>query len=65
MNVTFNIRDRKLEPEFVREAEAAGLHGLQGHRAVGGLRASLYNGVTIHAVSNLSGFMEDFRLRHV
>jgi phosphoserine aminotransferase len=65
MNVTFNIHDRKLEPDFVREAEAAGFQGLQGHRSVGGLRASLYNAVTIDAVRNLTEFMEDFRLRHV
>jgi phosphoserine aminotransferase len=64
MNVVFNLPTPALETVFVREAEAAGLHGLEGHRSRGGLRASLYNAVTPEAVEVLVGFMEDFRARH-
>lgn len=64
MNVAFRIRSRDLEPVFLREAESCGFHGLEGHRSIGGLRASLYNAVTIDAVEALCGFMEDFRSRY-
>jgi phosphoserine aminotransferase len=64
MNVSFNLPSPALETAFVREAEAAGLHGLEGHRSRGGLRASLYNAVTPAAVEALAAFMEDFRGRH-
>lgn len=64
MNVTWRLREEALEPELVREAEAAGLHGLRGHRSVGGLRASLYNAVSRESVEVLCDFLEDFRRRH-
>lgn len=64
MNVPFLVPDAELEPVFVREAEAAGMPGLKGHRAVGGLRASLYNGLDDGAVDALTGFMADFEQRH-
>lgn len=64
MNVSFNLPTPALEAAFVREAEAAGLYGLEGHRSRGGLRASLYNAVTLEAVGALTAFMEDFRARH-
>jgi phosphoserine aminotransferase len=64
MNVVFNLPRRELEEAFLREAEACGLHGLQGHRTLGGLRASLYNAVTLEAVEALCGFMRDFRDRY-
>jgi phosphoserine aminotransferase len=64
MNVAFNISEREFETLFVQEAEAAGFHGLEGHRAIGGLRASLYNAVTLDAVHDLCRFMEAFRSRH-
>ena len=43
MNVTFRLPSEELEKKFVKEATAAGLDGLKGHRSVGGLRASIYN----------------------
>lgn len=64
MNVSFNLPTPALEAAFVREAEAAGLHGLEGHRSRGGLRASLYNAVTLEAVDALTAFMMDFQARH-
>ncbi|MGN8159853.1 phosphoserine transaminase [Salinisphaera sp. RV14] len=61
MNVAFNLPDETLERRFLAEAEAAGLSGLKGHRAIGGLRASLYNAVTLEAVEQLADFMDRFR----
>lgn len=64
MNVAFNLPTPALEAAFVREAEIAGLHGLEGHRSRGGLRASLYNAVTPAAVEALAAFMAEFRARY-
>ncbi len=61
MNIVFNLADKKLEAEFVREAETCGFYGLAGHRSLGGLRASLYNAVTLEAVDALWKFMDRFR----
>lgn len=63
MNVTFNLRSPEMEKRFVDEALMAGISGLAGHRSTGGIRASLYNGLTLAAVEELCGFLEDFR-RH-
>lgn len=65
MNATFNLATPAMEGRFLAEAQAAGFSGLAGHRAVGGVRASLYNGLTLAAVEKLVGFMEDFRRRHL
>ncbi|MGB0867650.1 MAG: 3-phosphoserine/phosphohydroxythreonine transaminase, partial [Granulosicoccaceae bacterium] len=64
MNVVFNLADPALEPVFVAEADAAGLQALKGHKAVGGIRASLYNAVEQEAVDALVDFMGDFEQRH-
>ena len=64
MNVPFWTADEALVPKFVAEAEAAGLQGLKGHRALGGLRASLYNALSVDAVAALIDFMQDFEQRH-
>lgn len=64
MNVRFGVHDAALDPVFVAEAEAAGLIALKGHKALGGLRASLYNAVPLAAVDALVAFMQDFRTRH-
>lgn len=61
MNVAFNLPDIATEQRFLAEAQAAGFSGLAGHRSVGGIRASLYNGLTLAAVEELAGFMETFR----
>ena len=60
MNVTFRLAERDLEPRFVREAAAAGLDGLKGHRTVGGLRASIYNAMSEAGVMALTEFMREF-----
>ena len=64
MNVTFNLSNADIEKQFLADAEEAGFSGLAGHRSTGGVRASLYNGLTLPAVEQLVGFMEDFRRHH-
>jgi phosphoserine aminotransferase len=66
MNVVFRVAggNEAIEKEFAREATAAGLVGLAGHRSVGGMRASIYNAVTIEAVQALTQFMGEFERRH-
>ncbi len=61
MNVVFNLPTPALEAEFLRQAEAHGFRGLEGHRSLGGLRASLYNAVTLESVDALITFMRDFQ----
>ncbi len=63
MNVVFNLDTPELERQFLDEALAAGFHGLGGHRSIGGIRASLYNAMTLPAVQALAEFMHDFRRR--
>jgi phosphoserine aminotransferase len=64
MNVAFNLGSKEAERRFIVEAERAGFSGLGGHRSIGGLRASLYNGLTLGAVEKLVDFMDDFRRRY-
>jgi len=60
MNVPFNLPTPELEAQFVKESEAAGFIGLKGHQSVGGIRASIYNAVSLEAVEALVGFMGEF-----
>jgi phosphoserine aminotransferase len=60
MNVTFRLGSEELEKKFVKEATAAGLDGLKGHRSVGGLRASIYNAFPEPGVDALVDFMRNF-----
>lgn len=64
MNVPFTLHDPALEPIFLKQSEAAGLLALKGHRAIGGMRASLYNAMPIEGVRALTDFMRDFAHRH-
>jgi phosphoserine aminotransferase len=63
MNVAFNLPSPEQERQFLAAAQAAGFSGLAGHRAIGGLRASLYNAVTLDAVEELVDFMDQFQRR--
>src|SRR5262245_8501623 len=63
MNVTFRLGSEDLEKQFVKEATAAGLDGLKGHRSVGGMRASIYNAFPEEGVDALVGFMREFERR--
>jgi phosphoserine aminotransferase len=60
MNVTFRLPSEDLEKTFTREATAAGLDGLKGHRSVGGMRASIYNAFPEAGVDALVSFMREF-----
>ncbi len=64
MNVPFRLGSDALDGEFLKGAEALGLSQLKGHRAVGGLRASIYNAMSIDGVAALVNFMQAFRQRH-
>jgi phosphoserine aminotransferase len=61
MNVAFRLPDTATQAQFLDDARRAGLHGLEGHRSIGGLRASLYNAVTPEAVAVLSEWLGEFR----
>jgi len=63
MNVVFNLPSPALDAEFLERAAAAGFHGLPGHRSLGGIRASIYNALTLDAAAALCEFMLDFRRR--
>lgn len=63
MNVPFQLADAALDKLFLEESLAAGLHALKGHRAVGGMRASIYNAMPLSGVKTLTDFMVDFERR--
>jgi len=66
MNIPFVTREKdeakkgEIETRFVKEAAAAGLINLAGHRLVGGMRASIYNAMPIEGVKALIDFMKKF-----
>jgi len=64
MNVPFFLHDEALDKPFLAESKAAGLISLKGHRALGGMRASIYNAMPVAGVQALVDFMADFRARH-
>ena len=64
MNVTFKLRSEDLEKKFAKEATAAGLDGLKGHRSVGGMRASIYNAFPEAGVDALVQFMQEFERKN-
>jgi len=64
MNVTFHLPTPELEKQFVKEALPAGLYALDGHRAVGGLRASIYNPMPLEGVEALAQFMTEFERKN-
>jgi phosphoserine aminotransferase len=64
MNVPFTLARPELDPAFIAEAKAAGLVSLEGHRSVGGMRASLYNAMPLAGVQALVSFMKEFQRRH-
>ncbi|KAL3137796.1 Phosphoserine aminotransferase [Trebouxia sp. C0009 RCD-2024] len=65
MNVPFTIpSSQELEAVFVKEAAAAGMVQLKGHRSVGGMRASIYNSMPVEGVQHLVDFMKEFQESH-
>ena len=63
-NVSFHLQDANLTETFLTNAKDHQLHGLKGHRTVGWIRASIYNGVPEKAVDDLCEFMIDFAHKH-
>ncbi|MFO7180408.1 MAG: 3-phosphoserine/phosphohydroxythreonine transaminase [Pseudomonadota bacterium] len=61
MNVVFTLKTPELEAEFLSEAQKRGMVGLKGHRSVGGMRASIYNAVSLEWVKALADFMREFK----
>jgi phosphoserine aminotransferase len=64
MNVTFRLPSEDLEKKFAKDAAAAGLDGLKGHRSVGGVRASIYNAFPQAGVDALVQFMQEFEKKN-
>jgi phosphoserine aminotransferase len=64
MNVTFFLRDESLNAEFLQGAEAKGMVQLRGHRAAGGMRASIYNAMPLSSVQKLRDYMFEFEKTH-
>ncbi len=64
MNITFRATSEELEAQFIKEATAAGLSSLKGHRSVGGMRASVYNAFPTAGVKTLVEFMKSFEQKN-
>jgi phosphoserine aminotransferase len=64
MNIPFTLLKPELDHAFLAGARAAGLRNLEGHRSVGGMRASIYNAMPLAGVEALVSFMRDFERRH-
>ncbi len=64
MNVPFFLADDALNAKFLEQSAEAGLAGLKGHKALGGMRASIYNAMPLAGVKALTSFMRDFATRH-
>ena len=64
MNVPFTLKNTDLDAEFLKQAQDHGLTQLRGHRAVGGMRASIYNAMPIEGVLALVNFMKEFANNH-
>jgi len=64
MNVVFRLKSEELEEKFVKEAKAAGIIGVKGHRSVGGIRFSIYNANLAANVKVSADFMKDFQKKN-
>jgi phosphoserine aminotransferase len=64
MNAPFKLANEALDEEFLKGAKARGMVQLKGHRAVGGMRASIYNAMPIEGVRCLVDYMREFEQQH-
>jgi phosphoserine aminotransferase len=64
MNVPFKLHDDQLDAAFLKGAEQQGMVQLKGHRAVGGMRASIYNAMPMEGVRALVQYMKEFERTH-
>ena len=59
------VSDEKLEKEFIEEADKKNnLKELKGHRSVGGIRAAIFNALSLEEIEYLISFMKEFQLKH-
>ena len=65
MNVTFRTGNEDLDAKFVNEAKNYNLISIKGHRAVGGMRASIYNAMPVEGIKTLVEFMKEFEARYL
>jgi phosphoserine aminotransferase len=63
-NIVFRLPSEALEAQFLSQASESGMVGLKGHRSVGGIRASIYNAVSLEAVESLVSFMKEFEKKN-
>ncbi|WP_453990621.1 3-phosphoserine/phosphohydroxythreonine transaminase [Bacillus nitroreducens] len=61
MNVSFTLPSDELTKKFLAQAKDKGFVGLNGHRSIGGCRASIYNAVPLESVRALAAFMDEFK----
>lgn len=64
MNITFNLQTPDMEKDFIAQGKAAGFVGINGHRSVGGCRASAYNAVPVEACEALAEYMKQYQKNH-
>ena len=64
MNIVWRLPSEELEEKFIKEASAAGMIQLKGHRSVGGVRASVYNAMPVEGATTLAAFMADFKQKN-
>jgi phosphoserine aminotransferase len=64
MNVPFALKDPSLDELFLKGAAERGMVQLKGHRAVGGMRASIYNAMPLEGVQRLVAYMREFEAKH-
>jgi phosphoserine aminotransferase len=64
MNIPFRLPSEELEDAFAKEAKGASLIGLKGHRSVGGMRASIYNAMSVQGAEALVSFMKEFQKKN-
>jgi phosphoserine aminotransferase len=64
MNVPFKLKDDALDDAFLKGAQARGMIQLKGHRSVGGMRASIYNAMSMEGVQALVAYMKEFEVQH-
>ena len=64
MNIPFRLPSEELEDTFAKEAKKNNLIGLKGHRSVGGMRASIYNAMTVEGAQELVKFMQEFQKKN-
>lgn len=64
MNITFTLENEELTKAFLKESKERGFSGLNGHRSIGGCRASAYNAVPLEACEALAAFMSEFQRKH-